>query len=163
MVHRGAGPLAVILENHDVAQAEVLLQIQHAIPPGPEHLLDGLLRHCCDRGVMSRCLNDHFVRADAVHPVEQAFAFPVQCALNAQHRKLVRHHAHFPTAGVRLTAIAVREHLGSRLVLVPFAKWTESVRLDGDRFELKVVQPLLPLRGDDHPAACDGIFAEVTH
>ena len=38
-------------------------------------------------------LDDHFVRADAVHAVEHALALAIQFAFDAQRRKLVGHYA----------------------------------------------------------------------
>ena len=154
---------AVVLEDDDVAEPEVLLEIQHAIAPGPEHPLDGLLGHRRQRGAVLRRLDDHFVRADPVHPVEQPLALAIQRAFDPQHRKLVRHDAHFPASAVGGRAVAIGQNLGRRLVLVPFAERAESVRPGGDRLDLEIVGPLLPLGRDDDPAAGDGIFSQISH
>ena len=98
VLERRAGGRAVILEDDDVPQPDVALQIEHALAPRPEHLLDRRLRHRRQRLLVVRRLDDHFVRADAVHPIEQPLAFAIERALDPQRRKLVRHDAHVPAA-----------------------------------------------------------------
>ena len=67
---------------------------------------------------MLRRLHDHFVRADAVHLVEQAFALAIQFAFDSQRRKPVRHHANAPTRRVRPAAIApIHQNFRRRLDL----------------------------------------------
>ena len=101
VLERRACRRAVILEDDDMAQTDVALQVEHAIAPGPEHLLDRRLGHRRQRLSVDRRLDDDFVRANAVHPIEQPLAFAIEIAFDAQRRKLVRHDAHVPAGGVR--------------------------------------------------------------
>ena len=54
MLERGSGGLAVVLEDHDVLEAAILLEIDDAVAPCPEHALDILLRQQRQMGGMVR-------------------------------------------------------------------------------------------------------------
>ena len=41
MFERSAGGVAVVLENQRVAKAPVVLEIEHAVAVGAQHVLDG--------------------------------------------------------------------------------------------------------------------------
>ena len=72
---------------------------------------------------MIRRFNDHFVRADAVHLVEQAFAFAVQIAFDPQRGKFIRDHAHVPARRIWAAAVSsVLQNLRRRLRFVARAK-----------------------------------------
>ncbi len=81
-----------------------------------------MLSACSER------LDNDFVRANALHLVEDAFAFAVQIAFDAQHRKLVRDHAQRPTWLVRARAVSIGEHLRRRLGFVPGTEGAEPPR-----------------------------------
>ena len=53
-----------------------------------------------------------------------------------------------------------REDLVGRHRFVPLAERTGRIRSDLDRLQPEVVRSLAPFRGDDYPAAGDGIFAQ---
>ena len=162
MLERRAGRRAVVLEDQDVAEPPILLQVGHPLAVRPEHLLDLRLAHRRQRLVVIRRLDDHFVRADAVHPIEQPLAFAIEIALHLQRRKPVRHDAEVPARRVRRAAVLPeRPDLGRRHVLVA---GTERAVLAGDdagALEMKIGRPLLAIGGNDHPAAGDGILAEL--
>src|SRR5258706_7694585 len=68
----GAGVLAVVLEDQDVAEAVVVLEVHHAVPEGPEHVLDLLRRQLAQLLRVIGRLDDDLVRADPVHLVVEA-------------------------------------------------------------------------------------------
>src|SRR5436190_23848644 len=108
-------------------------------------------------------LDDHLVRADAIHPIEQALPFAIEVSLDLQRRKQVRHHAQIPARRIpRAAVLPERAHLRRRHVLVP---WTEGTMLlageDEGALEMEIGGPLLAIGGDDDPAAGDRIFAEL--
>ena len=116
MLERRAGRFAVILENQNVAKSPVVFQVEHAVAEGPQHIFDLLFGHRRERAAMVGRFDDHFVRADAVHAVKQAFAFAVQVSLDAQRGKFIGNHAHLPARRVRAASVAaVLENLGRRL------------------------------------------------
>src|SRR5438094_4161267 len=164
MLQRGARGRAVVLENHDVAEAKIVLQIQHPIAPGPEDALDLLLAHRRQRGQVIGRFDDHLVRAHPVHPVEEPFTFAVEIAFYSQRGKFVRHDPQVPALRIGLRAVAVGENFRRRFVLVSLAKRAEIVPLvGGNCLDLKVARALLPLGRNDHPAAGDGVFAQIGH
>src|SRR5688500_67814 len=96
MIEMRARRRAMVLEDDDVAETAVPLQVVYALAAGPQHLLDVALRHRRQRLLMPGRLDDHLVRADAIHLVEQTFALAVERAFHAQHGELVRHDAQAP-------------------------------------------------------------------
>src|SRR5438270_14005206 len=105
MLDRRSRCFAVIFENQNVAKALVVFQVQHAVAITPEYIFHstyGKRRKRC--GVIWR-LYDHFMRADSVHLVEQAFALAVEVALDSQRGKSIGHHPQLPSRRVRATAI----------------------------------------------------------
>ena len=95
---------------------------------GPQDVLDGALGQRGQRAVVVGRFDDDFVRADAVHAVEQAFAFAVQVAFDAQRRKLVGHDAHAPAGRVRPAAVAaIGQDFRRRLALVAVAERAEAL------------------------------------
>jgi len=91
---RGAGRLAVIFEKQYVAEAAVVLQIEHAGRGRPRKLLPHrFLAQVRKRLHVVGRFDDHFMSAHAVHAIEQAFAFAIQAAFNSQSRKLIWHDA----------------------------------------------------------------------
>src|SRR6478735_4244163 len=152
----------MILEHDDVAEAPVLLQVLDAFAARPQHLLHCSIAHGGQRLVVSRCLDDDLVRADAVHLVEQPLTLPVQRSFYSQHRKLIGDHAQIPAWRVGRTAIPAKgRDLMGRHRLVPLAEGTGWITGDLDRLQPEVVRSLAPFRGDDYPAAGDGIFAQL--
>ena len=106
MLQGSSGGIAMILENQRVAEALVVLQIQHAIAIGPQHFLDGPVRKRGQRALMIGRFDDHFVRAHAVHAVEQAFALAIQVAFDSQRGKFIGDHANGPAGRIRPAAVA---------------------------------------------------------
>src|SRR5580693_21674 len=86
----------MILENQDITKPLVILEIEHAIAVGPEDVLDSSIRQGSQSCQMVGSFDDHFVGADAVHFVEEAFAFAIEIAFDAKSRKFVGHYAHRP-------------------------------------------------------------------
>ena len=70
VLQRGASRCPMVLENDDVAEADVALEIVHAVSPGKEHLFDGRFGHRRERVAVPRCFDDDLVSTNAVHPVE---------------------------------------------------------------------------------------------
>ena len=103
MIERRARRLAVILEDDDVAEAAVAFEVLHAVAEGAQHLLHGRLPHRRERIDVAGGFDDHFVRADAVHPVEQALAAAIERALDAEHGKLIRDDAQVPAGTVGMS------------------------------------------------------------
>ena len=67
--------------------------------------------------------DDHFVRADAIHAIEQAFAFAVKAAFNAESGKFIRHHAERPARRIFSAAVAaVGENFGRRFRFISRAE-----------------------------------------
>ena len=164
MLERRARRRAVILEQQDVAKPPILLQVEHPLAERPQHPLNLRFRHRRQRLVVIGRLDDHFVRADAVHPIEQPLAFPIEVAFHLQRGKLVRHDSKIPAGRIRPAAVLTeREHLGRRHVLAAGAERTVFTPDDLSLFETEIVRALASIGGDDDPAAGDGIFAELRH
>ena len=168
MLQRRSRRLAVIFEDQNVLESLVALQIDHPVAERPDHVFHPLDGKVGERRAMFRCLDDHLMRAHAVHLVEHAFGRAVQTAFNAQRRKFVGDYAHPPSRRVarRLRPAddgrAVAQHFGRRLVLVARTKRAESaLHLDG--LAGKICGPLGAIGGDDHPAAGDRIFSKLGH
>src|SRR5437667_3226127 len=70
---RGPGGVAVVFENQNVLEAPVLFEVEDPVAEGPEHVFDARHRHRRQGQVVVRRLNDHLVRADAVHLVVETF------------------------------------------------------------------------------------------
>ena len=137
----------MVLENQNVAEAFIVLQVQHAVPVSPQHVFHSAFWERRQRGGVIRRFNDHFVRADSVHLVEQAFSFAVQLAFDPQRRKAIRHHAQLPSRRVRSSPISpVYQHFRRRLGLIAEAEGTILRLSRDDAFAQKVVWPLSALR-----------------
>src|ERR1700735_1920829 len=135
----GAGGFTVIFEQEDVSKAAVVLQIQHAIAVGPEHFLDSFVADARERGFVIRSFDDYFVRADAVHAVEHAFALAAQAAFNAERGEFVGHHAERPAGRVFSTAVAaVRQNFRRSLSFIAGAERTVRIALDLNAFANKI-------------------------
>ena len=46
------------------------------------------------------------MRADAIHPIEQALATAIERAFDAKHRKLIRDNAEVPARAISMSAVA---------------------------------------------------------
>src|SRR5258708_29718521 len=90
----------MVLENENVAEALIILQVQHAIPIPPEHVLHGTFGQTGERCKMVWRLNHDFVGADAIHLVKQTFSFAVQIAFYSLRGKLVWHYSDAPARSV---------------------------------------------------------------
>src|SRR5260370_40312181 len=105
MPEGSAGGFAVIFENEDVAEALVVFQVEHAVAVGPQNVFRSAGRERGERGHVVWRLDDHFVRADAVHFVKEAFAFAGEIALYAKRGGAIRGDANAP--GWRVGAASV--------------------------------------------------------
>src|ERR1700683_3184355 len=158
----GTGGLSVILKQQDVAKAAVILQIQHAIAVGPKHFLDRFITDGGERGFVVRRFDDYFMGADAVHAVEEAFAFVVQAAFNAERRKLVGHYAQRPAGCVFSAAVAaIGEDFGGSFSFIAGAERTIRVALDLNAFADKIHGAFGAIGGNDNPAPGNWIFAKL--
>src|SRR6266436_687249 len=115
MLEGSAGGFAVIFEDEHVAEALVVFQVEHAVAVGPQNILDGARRERGEGGhVVGRFDND-FVSADAVHFIEEAFAFAVEIAFNDERGEAIGNDANVPAGGVGAATIAaVNENFGRR-------------------------------------------------
>src|SRR5229473_2598011 len=104
--------------------------------------------------------DDDLVRTDAVHPVEEPFAFPVQVSLDAQRRKFIGNHSHLPARRIRPTPVAtVLQNFGRRLRFVTVTKWADSDSLDLDALAQKIRRPFGSIRRNNDPSSSDGVLS----
>ena len=150
----------MILEDQNVAEADVLLEIEHPLAKRPQHALDLRLGHRRERLVVIRRLDDHFMRTDAVHAIEHALGLPLEAAFHFQRGELVRHDPKVPAGPVRGAAVLpVRQDLVRRELLTAGAERTVLGAQRGHTVDAEIARPLLTLGGDDHPPPSDGIFS----
>src|SRR5580692_1008611 len=150
---------AMILEDQHVTEALVVLQIEHAIAISPQHIFQRLLRQLSQRGLMLRRLDNDFMSADAIHLVEQAFAFAIQFAFNSQRGKTVGHHANVPAAAISPATIpAISENFGRRLGLVARAERAILWRTRKNGLAQKVHGTLPTVCGNNDPPRGNWIF-----
>src|SRR5579872_5343604 len=81
MFQRRSGSLSMILENQDVLEPPVLLQIKNSVAEGPKHIFDSFWRQRREAGAVVGSLNNDFVGAHSIHPVEHALSLPAEAAL----------------------------------------------------------------------------------
>ncbi len=106
--------------------------------------------------------DDYFVRADAIHFVEKSLAFAVQITFNAERGKTIRNNANIPAGTVRAAAVApVHENFRRRLAFRTGAEGTIFWTGHENAFAQKIGRALSTIRGDDYPAARDGIFTQL--
>src|SRR5918993_5943653 len=163
VLERGPGGNPVVFEDQDRLEPRVLLEVEHALPERPQHALDGDYGQRRERLPVLGRLDDHLVRADAAHLVEQALALAIERALHLQRRKLVRDDADVPPGAVGPSAAPVAQHLARRVRLVALAERAEHGGLEGPVLQTEVARALPSLGGDDHPAAGDGVLPQLRH
>jgi hypothetical protein len=100
MGDRGAGQVALVLEDQDILEAVIAGQVGHARPIGVHDRGDVPLGQVGQLHIVVGRLGDDLMRADAGHLVEHADPFPRQLPLDAQHGIFVRQHAHLPAGRV---------------------------------------------------------------
>src|SRR5713101_4034880 len=162
MLQRGASRFAVILEDQDVAEALVVLQVEHAVAIRPEDILHGPLGKRGERSGVIRRLDDHLVRPDSVHLVEGPFAFSVQVSFNSQRGIFVRHNADGPPRGIGAAAVAsINQNLRRSLGFAAVTKRASSLPFRHDAFPQEFHRPLSTVRGNDDPAAGDGVSSKL--
>ncbi|MEZ5351126.1 MAG: hypothetical protein R2762_00690 [Bryobacteraceae bacterium] len=158
VLERGAGRLAVILEQDHVPQPVVFFEIEDPVPVCPEDLFDLLFRQRRQGLFVIGGFDDHLMNTDPVHAVVQAFARALQVAFHSQRWELVRHHSQRPAGRVRCAAVPVGEHFRGSPLFVTRAKWTYFDAANLGRGMMEVVRTPRPLDGDDHPTSRDGVF-----
>ena len=157
-----AGGLAMILVEQDIAKTAVVFQVQHAVAIGPENFLHAFFADGRQAEVVVGRFNNHFVRADPVHAIEQAVTFAIEPAFDSQRRKFVRHHPETPSGGVLAAAVsAVGQNFGGRLPFTAGAKRTMRRALDFHAFAHEVHRTIGAIGGNDDPAPCNGVFAKL--
>jgi hypothetical protein len=109
-----------------------------------------------------RGFDDDFVRADAVHFVEEAFAFAVEIAFDAERREAVGYDANVPAGSVGAAAVAaVDENFRRSFVLRAGTEGAILGARDKHALAEKVGGALSAIGGDDHPSAGDGVFSQL--
>src|SRR5229473_2033182 len=162
MIDGRAGGFAVILENENVAEALVILQVQHAVAIAPEHVFHSTFGQAGERGKMVWRLNHHFMRANSVHLVKETFAFAIQFALDAQRGKFVRDNPDAPARRVGASAVpTVNENFRWSSRLVADAKGAILLFSRDDALTEEVVRALPSFRRNDHPAARYRVFTQL--
>ena len=106
MLQGGSCGIAMIFENERVAKPLIVLQVQHAIAIGPQNVLNRAVRQGGESALVIGGLNDHFVRAHAIHAVKQAIALAVEVAFDAQRGKFIGNYTNGPTGRIRASAVA---------------------------------------------------------
>ena len=124
-------------------------------------MFDGTIGEHRQRVVVIRSLDDHFVRADPVHAIEQAVAFAVEPAFNSQRRKFIWYHPNCPSGRVFAASIsAVGNNLRRRLAFVAGTKRTNTFALYFDAFAQKFVRTLTAFRGNNDPSTRNRVPAK---
>jgi hypothetical protein len=130
---------AVVLENDDGAKALVSFQVLNPLAACPERFLDGRLAQRGERLLVPGRFDDHLVRADAVHLVENPLALPIERPFHTQHGNPVRHDPQRPARRVGCAPVASEgEQLSGRHLLVSFTEGTRGIRRHVDGLEVKV-------------------------
>src|SRR5712664_3715481 len=162
MLEGSAGGFAVIFEDEHVAEALVVFQVEHAVAVGPQNILDGARRERGEGGhVVGRFDND-FVSADAVHLIEEAFAFAVEIAFNDERGEAIGNDANVPAGSIGAATIAaVNENFGRRFAFGAGAEGAILRAGDEDAFAEEIGGALSAIGGDDDPTARDGIFTQL--
>src|SRR5258707_844900 len=162
MLKRCAGGFSVIFEDQNVAEALVVFQVEHAVAVGPQNIFDGPRLESGERGHVVGRFDDDFVGADSIHFVEQAFAFAVEIAFDAERGKAVGNDANVPAGSVGAAAVAaVDENLGRRFAFSSGAEGAILGPRDNHAFAEKIGGALSAIGGNDDPAARDGIFTQL--
>src|ERR1700674_1471629 len=157
-----AGGFAVIFEDEDIAEALVVFEVEHAVAVSPQNIFDGARGKRSEGGHVVGRFDDYLVGADAVHFVEEAFAFTVEIAFDDERGEAIGDDANIPAGRVgAATVAAVNENFGRRFA---FGAGTEGAILgagDEDAFAEKIGRALSAIGGDDDPTARDGIFTQL--
>jgi hypothetical protein len=165
VLQRRARRGAVILEHEDEPKTNVPLEIHHPIAVGPQDIFDRLGRQVGEGRFMIRRLNDDFMRADAVHSIVEAHAFPSHVAFHLERRKLIRDDAHGPPRSIRLAVLgSIGEDFMGRETLLAGTKGAHvGRRLAGMRVFEKIARPAGPLRRNNNPTPDDRIATQFRH
>ena len=112
---------------------------------------------------MVRRLDDYFVRADAIHAIEESFPFAVQSAFDAQRRKLVGDHADRPSRSVFAAAVTtVGENFLRRFAFIARAEGTNGrVAFYVHTLPNEIHGALAAIGGNDDPTSGNGILAKL--
>src|SRR6266478_1982912 len=156
------GSFSVIFEDENIAEALIVLQVQHAVPIAPEHVLHGAFRQGGERCKMVWRLNHDFVRADSVHLVKETLSLTVQFALDTQGGKFVGHNPDAPSWRVWASAIpSVDEDFRRSSSFIAHAEWAILLFSRDDALTEKVVRTLPSFRRNDHPSARDRVLPQL--
>jgi hypothetical protein len=162
MLDGSAGGFTVILEDEDVAEALVVFEVEHAIAVGPEDVFDSARLERGESGHVVGSFDNDFMRADAVHFVEQAFAFAIEIAFDAESGEPIGNDTDVPAGGVGAAAVAtVDENLWRGFAFGARAERAILGAGDEDAFAEKIGGAFSAVGGDDDPAACDGILTQL--
>src|SRR6267154_289316 len=156
------GSFSVILEDENIAEAFIVLQVQHAVPIAPEHVLHGAFRQGGKRCKMVWRLNHDFVRADPVHLVEETLSLTVQFALDAQCWKLVGHNSDAPARSIWASAVPpIHEDFRRSSSFIAHAERAILLFSRDDALTEKVVRALPSFRRNDHPSTRDRVLPQL--
>src|SRR5260370_22881791 len=152
----------MILENENVAEALVILQVQHAVPIAPEHVFHGAFGQGGKRRKMVRRFDHDFVRADSIHFVKEAFSFAVQFALDAQRGKFVWNNPDAPARRVGAAAVpSVNENFRRSSSFIAHAEGAILLFSWDDALSEEVVRPLSTFCRDNHPSSRDRVLTQL--
>ena len=113
--------------------------------------------------IVLRGLNEDLMGADAAHDVVDAACAFVEFAFNVQSREFVADNTDFPARGIGCGAVvADRPDFRGCFVFVACAEGAEGVGPPG-RGRLVIRGSATALRGNDDPAANEGVFAKLRH
>src|SRR2546422_5668662 len=127
-----------------------------------QDIFDRAFRQRGQRRSVLRGFDDHFVRPDAVHLVEQPFPFLPQIAFDSQRRKFVGHDAHLPTRSVCAAAVApIDKNFRRRFRFVSITEGAVGSSFCHDALAQKIRRALAAFRGNDHPSAHNRVFAKL--
>src|SRR5258708_536353 len=162
MFEGSAGGFSVIFEDKDVTEAFVVFKIEHAVAVSPQNIFDGARLKSGERGHVVGRFDDDFVGADSVHFVEQAFAFAIEIAFDAERPEAIGNDANVPAGSVGAAAVAaVNKNLGRRFAFGSGAEGASLGPRDNHAFAEKIGGALSTIGGNDDPAARDGIFTQL--
>ena len=81
---------------------QVLLQIDDAVAIGPEDVFNLLKRQLSQAVFVPRRFDDHFMRADPIHPIIETDPFAAQIAFYMKGGKLIRDYTDSPVRRIGL-------------------------------------------------------------
>src|SRR5258708_3419403 len=165
MLQRSSGGFAMVFEDHDVLEAAVLFQVDHAVAEGPQNIFHSLYRHGGQRFPVVGRFNHPLMRAGSLPFVKHAISLVVQAAFDSQGGELVGYHAQVPAGSVAVAVFArtVGQNFRRCPVLIAGTERAETGTLNDGALTGEVAGALGAVGGDNYPAARDRIFSHAMH